>query len=308
LILVAGEALVDVFPEGSVRPGGSPFNVAVGLARLGARVTLATRIGDDAFGRLLLAALEREGVGTRHARISSGPTASATVTLESGGAPRYRFAGLAETEAWFAPPLEDSTCLHAGSYALVAPRSSAALLDLFDAARPGVLLSVDPNVRLAMAPAAELWRSAFDSFAARAHLVKMSEEDVGALAGPAADIDAFAAAPLSHRCALVALTRGARGASLFSRRHGRLDGAAPPVAVVDTVGAGDSFQAALLAGLDGAGVRSAAAVDALAREHLQALLDTALAAGALTCARAGADPPTRAELGPAVKARADRPG
>ena len=170
--------------------------------------------------------------------------------LDASGTPSYSFAGLAELEVHPAAPIgADVTCLHTGSYALVSPRSSAALLDLFGTAPTGVLRSVDPNVRLAMEPSVELWRSAVAGFAARTDILKASEEDIRALAGAEADVDAIAAGWLSERCALVALTRGERGATLFTRRRGRIDGAAFPVETIDTVGAGDAFQAALLAGL-----------------------------------------------------------
>ncbi|MET1110497.1 MAG: carbohydrate kinase [Allosphingosinicella sp.] len=297
MILVAGEALIDVFPDGSERPGGSPFNVAIGLARLGERVALAAPVGDDDRGRLLRGTLEREGVETRFLHLSPRPTPSATVRLDASGLPSYGFAGLAELDIHLPAPIGgDVTCLHIGSYALVSPRSSAALLDRFGAAPSGVLRSVDPNVRLAMEPKAERWRAAVAAFAARTHVLKLSEEDVRLLAGPGADIDAVAAAWLSQGCALVALTRGERGASLFTRGRGRIDGAACPVEIVDTVGAGDAFQAALLAGLGDRGVRSAEALDSLGSEPLRALLDTAIRAGALTCARRGADPPARSRL------------
>ena len=296
MILVCGEALVDVFPDGSERAGGSPFNVAIGLARLGRPVALATQIGDDPRGRLLRGALKTEDVDTRFIRSSIAPTASATVTLDASGTPSYSFAGLAEMELHPAEPMDAATVLHAGSYALVSPRSSAALLDLFGTAPKGVFRSVDPNVRLAMEPSVERWRESVAAFAALTDILKVSEEDIRTLAGPDADVDTIAEAWLEKRCALVALTRGERGATLFTRRHGRIDGAAVAVETIDSVGAGDAFQAALLAGLDEAGIRSAADLDELGREPLQALLDTAIKAGALTCARQGADPPTRAEL------------
>jgi fructokinase len=300
LIQVAGEALVDVFPDGSVRPGGSPFNLAIGLARLGSRVALATRISGDARGGLLRAALEREGVDTRFCRPSSSATPTAHVSLSASGAPSYRFEGLDDLDLRFAAPLDAVSCLHTGSYALVSRRSSAALLASFAAAPRDVLLSVDPNVRPAMEPSVELWRAAVAGFAARANLLKVSEEDVRMLAGADADVDAIAAGWLSDRCALVALTRGEGGATLFSRRHGRVDAAACPVDVVDSVGAGDAFQAALLGGLSERGALSAPALDRMSAEPLRALLAMAVKASALACTRQGADPPTRSQLIAAV--------
>lgn len=297
MILVAGEALVDVFPDGSARPGGSPYNVAIGLARLGKRVALATQISNDARGRSLRSALERNGVEASFLRPSPRPTPTATVRIEASGVPCYRFAGLAELEIHPVAPIgADVTCLHLGSYALVSPRSSAALLDLFGTSSGERLRSVDPNVRLTMEPSVERWRAAVGAFAALTHVLKVSEEDIRLLAGPGADVDAVAAGWLSGRCALVALTRGGLGATLFTRRQGRIDGAALPVDLIDTVGAGDAFQAALLAGLSDGGIRSAAALDELGGEHLRALLGTAIKAGALACARQGADPPTRSQL------------
>lgn len=297
MILVCGEALVDVFPDGSVSPGGSPFNVAIGLARLGSPVALAAPISDDPRGALLRAALVREGVDTGALRALPSATPAACVTLSADGSPEYSFQGLDELDLGLSPSdSAGATCLHAGSYALVS-RASEALLNSFRNAPRSVLLSLDPNVRTAMEPSLQRWRDAVTAFAAQANLIKASEEDIGTLAGPNADSDAVAAAWLSDRCPLVALTRGEKGATLFSRRHGRIDAAAHRVEPVDTVGAGDSFQAAFLAGLDRAGARSAEALDALSRDALGRLLETAVKASALTCARRGADPPTEAELG-----------
>lgn len=294
MILVAGEALVDVFADGGARPGGSPFNVAIGLARLGSPVALATRISGDAHGRLLRRALERDGVDLRYLRPSPRPTPTATVRLEESGPPAYVFTGLPDLEVNAPEPIDaDLICFHTGSYGIVSRRSSAGLLDAFANARPGVLRSLDPNIRLSMEPSAERWRESVAAFAAHADLLKVSEEDVRALWGPAADVDAIARGWLSERCALVALTRGERGASLFVRDGGRIDSPAFPAALVDTVGAGDAFQAALLAGL---AQRPPRALEGLDRDALQKLLDMAVKAGALACARAGADPPTRSEL------------
>ena len=297
MILVAGEALVDVFPDGSARPGGSPYNVAIGLARLGCRVALATAISGDAHGALLRSTLEREGVGMSALRPSPGPTPVARVSLAGDGSPSYGFEGLAGLDLALGSPLDPrTTCLHLGSYALVAPRSSAALMRSFGGAPGDVLLSLDPNVRPAMEKSMERWRAAVAGFAARTNLLKLSEEDVRMLAGPDCDVDSVAAGWLSDRCVLVALTRGALGATLFSRRHGRIDIAADAVEMVDTVGAGDAFQAALLAGLAELGIRSAPALSQLGPDPLCALLHTAVKAGAFACTRPGADPPTRRQL------------
>lgn len=294
MILVAGEALVDVFADGKDRPGGSPFNVAIGLARLGSRVALATQISDDAHGRLLRRALERDGVATHHLRPSPHPSPTATISLEESGSPTYGFTGLAELEVHPLRPIgADVTCLHTGSYGIVSNRSSAALIDAFANAPRGVLCSLDPNIRLAMEPSAGRWRESVAAFAVHADLIKLSEEDVLTLYGSDTDVDSIARGWLTERCALVGLTRGERGATLFTRDGGRIDSRAYPTALVDTVGAGDAFQAALLAGLAG---RSPLALKGLGLGFLQDLLDTAVKASALTCGRPGADPPTRSQL------------
>jgi fructokinase len=297
LILVAGEALVDVFPDGSARPGGSPFNVAIGLARLGARSALATQVSGDAHGRSLLRALKRDGVDTRYLRPSSRPTPAATVTLEESGSPSYAFTGFAELELHLDGPIgAEVTGFHTGSYAIVSQRSSAPLLESFADAPPDVLRSLDPNVRLSMEPDSERWRAGLAAFAARADLIKVSEEDLRTLFGAQADVDAVARSWLSGRCALVALTRGERGASLFTKSGSRFDSRAVATEVIDTVGAGDAFQSALLAGLTDLRRASPRPLGDLGDRPLQAVLDMAVRAGALTCARPGADPPNRAEL------------
>ncbi|HET9639303.1 MAG TPA: carbohydrate kinase [Allosphingosinicella sp.] len=297
MILVCGEALYDVFPDGSEQAGGSPCNVAIGLARLGVPAALATAISADQRGRALSAALELEGVDGRFLRRSAGPTPLARVELDPAGTPHYCFEGLADAPLHPEPPLPpDISCFHTGSYALVSPRSGAALREIFDQAPSSLLLSLDPNVRLAMEPSAAAWRAAVSALASRADLIKMSEEDLACLAGAETDPEAVAGRWLGGRCSLMAVTRGSRGATVFTRRHGRIDVAGEPVEMVDSVGAGDAFQAAMLGWLHRNALCSPTAVRDLEPGQLRRLLESATRAGGLACTRRGPNPPTAAEL------------
>lgn len=306
MFLVCGEALYDVFIAGATaeglaldaRIGGSPWNVAKGLARLGQPAALFAGLSRDALGDRLAASVREEGVAETALRRKPLLTTLALVGLGPDGAARYSFynegsADRALTRADL-PSLEGVRGVHVGSYSLVTEPTGSTLLDLARAARGRALVSLDPNLRLAIAPDLALWRDRIAAFRAAAHLVKASDEDLAAL-HPGRDPEETAAGWAAEGAALVVVTKGAAGAVAFGK-GAPVRVAAPAVAVADTVGAGDTFQAALLAGLAELGRASAAGLAALTAEETRRLLGFAAAAAAITCTRRGADLPRRAEL------------
>lgn len=308
MFMVCGEALMDVFGAGDsadgvaldARVGGSPFNVARGLARLGCESGFLSAVSTDFLGERLMRALREEGVDTGCVARLSAPTTLSLVGVDEHGVPAYAFHGAGCADRLLTPEHlrelpADVRALHFGSYAMVVEPTAGALRALAAAEKGRRLIAYDPNVRLNVEPALERWRETVTAMAACADLVKVSEEDLGLLY-PGREMETVAQEWLRAGCTLVVVTRGAEGA-LAWRRGERLQVGAPATAVVDTVGAGDTFQAALLCALGQAQALDAAALAALPAARLEQALSFAARAAALTCSRRGADMPRAAELG-----------
>jgi len=309
MFVVVGEALIDLVGQRGGRtlaahPGGSPANVALGLARLGVPVTLKTRLGRDAFGEMISAHLEASGV-----RVDGGPkggvsTSLAIATLAAGIA-SYDFRIDWDMEALAPVPIE-TRCLHTGSLATVLPPGEASVVDLMEREhkRGGVTVSYDPNVRPALLGDAARARPDIERLVALSDVVKVSDEDLRWLYPDRPDED-VAQAWLASGPALVVVTRG--GAGVYAVSAGlELHRRAVPIDLVDTVGAGDSFTSGLLDGLHRADLVGGARRDALAaidEATLVSVVDAAALIAAITCSRPGADPPTRAEVDAALAAR-----
>ncbi|MCW2758611.1 MAG: PfkB domain protein [Nocardioidaceae bacterium] len=300
MIVVVGEALVDIVDRGTGEPpdeqvGGGPLNIAVGLARLEQPALLVTQLGDDERGSRIAARLADDEVELVAAPTASGRTSTATAHLDADGAASYTF-----DLAWTLGHQELPGCdaLHVGSLGTALDPGRSSVVDLVDQAwGRGVFVSFDPNLRPAFLDSAEAaWRDVV-SVADRATLVKMSDEDA-ALMQPGADPADIARDLLEgERTELVVVTHGARGAAGYAAGvEVWVD--APQVDTVDTVGAGDSFMAALLVILstDGALDTFGAGSMPTDEEALRRLLAGAATAAAVTCSRRGADPPTRTEL------------
>jgi fructokinase len=280
-VLVVGEALVDVLSTGghrARRPGGSPANVAVGLARLGVRTTLLTCFADDADGRLLSEHLAAAGVEVL--RSPAAATSTALATIGRDGQATYEFA-----LSWDIAVATDLAPhhLHLGSFSATKEPGCEQVLEL--ARRATGLVTYDLNCRPAVmgSPAQVLPR--MERLIPLAGVVKLSDEDAQWLYGPQAlygDGDVFARLHELGAPAVV-LTRGADGCVASTGAERYAVPAAPGGLVVDTVGAGDAFMAGLIAQL-------------LAEVDLPDALAFASVVARRTCERAGADPPTLAEL------------
>lgn len=304
MITVVGESLVDVVARSggdnlTVHPGGSPANVAVALSRLGQRTALVTQIGADEYGALIRAHLATNGVELILAVPARGHTSQARATLDSSGAAAYEF-----RLRWEVQDLRlaaGSVALHTGSLGvMLAPGGQQVLRLLESACRRGDLVtSYDPNVRPSVTPDRRAAARTVERAAACAHIVKMSDEDLAFLYPGTTPLQLAAQFLGGDRStALLVVTKGREGA-VVATRAARFSLPATAVTVVDTVGAGDAFTAALLAALADLGALSpeTLATRIAADEHtLRQITGQALAAAALTCTRPGADPPTAAEL------------
>jgi fructokinase len=289
--LAIGEALVDVIhrPDAVAErhAGGSPTNVAVGLARFGRDVTELCSLGDDADGALLREHLRSAGVALHPDAVAAERTSTAEVTLADGGDATYVF-----DVSWQVPGTLDWDAVdvaHAGSIALALEPGASGVLALLQAAPDRVRISIDPNVRPAFL--------AFEGAAARlqpflelADLVKLSDEDAEYLY-PGEPIDAVLDRLLDLGAGIAAVTRGGDGATLATR-DARVEVPASAPHVADTVGAGDSFMAGLLDAIATLGDTGWAP----GPQELAAIADHAARASAITVGRAGADLPWRSEL------------
>jgi fructokinase len=292
-VLVVGEALVDVV-RGHATPGGSPSNVAVGLARLEVPVELASRFGIDVYGVLLAKHLAGNRV-----RLASGTvdpafrTATATATLDPDGVASYEF-----DMDWRPPALrlpDGCVAVHTGSIAAVlAPGADDVRRFVHALTDAPVTVTLDPNARPTITPdPAQAWSATAD-LAAYADVVKLSEEDCAFLQ-PGRTPQEIAAGLLGDRTRCVVITLGGEGA-IGITKTATVQVLAPRIEVVDTVGAGDSFMSALIAGLHRRGLLGPVRLAGV-EEHLEDVLATATRAAAITCTRQGADPPTLVELG-----------
>ena len=312
MYLVCGEALFDFFSEEDASgqaaklnykaiAGGSPFNVAVGLRRLGIESGLFAGLSTDYLGRRLQQVLKDEGISERFLVEFDAPTTLAMVAVGANGSPQYSFRGEGcadrQLQLTHLPPLGDEIRgLHVGSFSLVVQPIGDTLLSLVKRESGKRLISLDPNVRLNPQPDIQLWRARVAELVQHADLIKVSDEDLHLLY-PDQTPESVLQGWLQHRCQLVFLTRGGDGASVFSRQHGTWSQPAVKVVMADTVGAGDTFQAALIAWLTEQQLDSVKGLQNLSREQIDAMLGFAIRAAALTCGKTGPDLPYRHQLG-----------
>ncbi|MFJ5049159.1 carbohydrate kinase [Streptomyces sp. NPDC088719] len=297
-LLIVGECVADIvrLPDEATRvhPGGSPANVAYGLARLGHRAVLLTQLGPDGNGRLIREYLASGGVDVRTDG-STAPTPSAAVTLDGAGQASYAF-----DVSWTLAPVAVEPApvhVHTGSIGAVAEPGSTTVLDLVRAARATATVSYDPNVRPALMGDHAAAVRRVEECVGLSDLVKASDEDLEWLY-PGEEPERVAARWLERGPAVVLVTRGGAGA-LAVLPGGRITVGAPPVDVVDTVGAGDAFMSGTLHALAAHGLLGPGGRDrlhAVDRDVVTDVLRHAVASAAVTVSRAGANPPGADEL------------
>lgn len=315
-VVVGGEALVDLVPVDTqrVRPaggagppggmprqlgplvprlGGGPYNVAIGLGRLGVPASILTRLSTDAFGDALLDRLRDSGVDDALVQRGDEPSTLAVVTIDDSGAARYSFHVAGAADRLVADPGElpaDTAALAVGTLSLLLEPGAAVYAGLARrAADAGVFVSLDPNIRPALVDDPDAVRGRLDAIAARAGLVKLSDEDARWWGRSPGDL-------LAAGAAAVVVTRGVEGLVAHTRQGELAVPADTSRPVVDTIGAGDSVHSALLAHLHDHALLDRDRVAALDEDGWRAALRSAARVASWTCSRAGAEPPTRAEL------------
>ena len=308
MILCAGEALIDMLPrktEGGESafapyPGGSVFNTAVALARLDQKVEFFTGLSNDLFGERLASVMMANGVGSKLAHRSDRPTTLAFVTLTDGQA-SYAFYDENTAGRMLGPDdlpeiPEDAEACFFGGISLAVEPCAEAYAALADRATQRHVVMLDPNIRPGFILDEEVYRARIDRMLAASDIVKVSDEDLHWLMGDDTGLPKLAERMLDKGPALVLVTQGAEGVTGFYK-GGEVHVAAERVEVVDTVGAGDTFNAGVLAGLAKAGALDKGMIRAgLTEATLSDAMTLGVKAAAVTVSRAGANPPRTAEL------------
>jgi fructokinase len=307
MIVVCGEALVDLVPRpcgeevGYVaRGGGSPYNVGIGLGRLGAQVGFLGRLSRDRFGRMLRERLVANGVDLRFAREGDELSTVAIVHLAAGEEPEFAFYGEGTADALFSPeelPVDfpsEIDALHFGSISLLREPGASTYEACMRREHGRRVLSLDPNVRPGLIADRDAYVRRLESWVGLMDLVKVSGVDLAWLY-PGLTVAAVVRRWLTSGPGLVVVTMGAEGA-LGSWAGGTVMSPGVAVTVADTVGAGDAFTSGLLAWLDERGVLSRDELRRMTAPAVGSCLTYANRVAALACTRTGAEPPTRAEM------------
>ncbi|GAB1515689.1 carbohydrate kinase family protein [Actinophytocola sp. KF-1] len=308
MIVVGGEALVDLVPApGTVPgelgpllplPGGGPYNVAITAGRLGAPVRFLSRLSTDSFGDALLRRLELSGVDTRMVQRGPEPTTLAVAGIAADGSARYSFhvEGTADREVAHPGPLPPEVeIVSLGTLSLLLePGASRYEQLLRDHSGRGGLTVVDPNIRPAMVTDATAHRARFASWLPDTGLLKLSIEDAEWLAD--GDAGKAVAEWLGRGPAAVVLTRGADGIAVHTAAGVEVEVPTEPATVVDTIGAGDTVHGALLSWLHNNGITTPETLRTVDSEAWRDALTFAARAASITVSRAGAEPPYAAEL------------
>ncbi|MFI8234279.1 carbohydrate kinase [Streptomyces sp. NPDC085900] len=303
MIVVAGEALIDLVPQGTgalagLKPalGGGPYNTAVALGRLGSPTAFCSRTSLDAFGEALLDGLREAGVDVSAVQRGPEPTTLAVATIDGNGSAAYSFYVEGTADRLFTAPeaLPAGTrAVSFGTCSLVLEPGASAYEELMrTAAEQGVFTALDPNIRAGLIPDADAYRARFKSWLPSVSLLKLSEEDALWLGGTPREW--LAAGPSA-----VVITHGGDGLSVYTADGAVHSVPGEKVEVVDTIGAGDTVNAALLHGLAARDALSPEGLLGLGADGWTRLLRFAARAAAVTCSRAGAEPPYASELGDA---------
>ena len=320
MFMSCGDALVDLFSQpnesanksspGSValsgHVGGSPLNVAVGLARLGNPAAYLCKNSSDFMGQRIAAYLQSNSVDTRWVVPTDLNSTLAMVQTNEGGSANYAFytdntadVSLLVDELPDALP-DEVAVLNFASYSTAVGSTRLALLQLAEAEKDNRVIAYDPNLRPSIEPDMDVWRDSFDRFSACADFLKASDEDIGTLHENKVSLENFAADAIGKGAQIVVVTEGSDGATVYSCDGKQARSTPLKISVVDTVGAGDTFQSSSLHYLNAQGhikdnVLAGSDVD------LQAMVDFAATAAGITCSRRGADLPSLADVNKALK-------
>lgn len=305
MFLTCGDALYDVFTSSvpdlatrqlTARVGGSPLNVALGLARLGNDTGFLTANSTDPMGQQIQQFLTDNGVQTQFMASTARPTSLAMVATDVHGVPDYRFYLDGSADVSLAPaqlPQQTQwTAISLGSYSTVVEPCASTLQGFVAACAPHSVIAYDPNIRPSIEPRVSVWLETIKALGQHADLIKLSDEDAAFLA-PDQSADEYARSLLGFGARWVLLTRGGDGVSIFSADGEVEHVPGRQVSVVDTVGAGDTFQAGLLHALNQQGSLSKVAIG---QANMRQAAEFAIKAAAITCTRQGADLPTLAEV------------
>ncbi|MBO6867500.1 MAG: carbohydrate kinase [Thalassococcus sp.] len=300
MILCCGEALIDMLPrestggEPSFAPyaGGAVYNTAIALGRLGTKVGFFGGLSNDLFGEQLVSVLEDSHVDASFAARSDRPTTLAFVTLTDGHA-KYAFydentAGRMLTEGDLPMLSDDVNAVFFGGISLVSEPAADTYAALCAREAGKRVIMIDPNIRPGFITDEPRYRARLDKMLAQADIIKVSDEDMEWIGVTAEQL-------IDGGAVLVLVTRGSEGVDAVTAK-GTFRVAAQKAEVVDTVGAGDTFNAGLLAGLDEAGLLTRDALEAADQDALTPALRLGTFAAAITVSRAGANPPWRSEL------------
>ena len=305
MIASCGESLIDFVPDvtGSSSlwtdfVGGSPYNVARGLGRLGIESAFVGAISTDLFGDELLAGLESSGVATDYVVRLDRPSTLSFARVHDSDASYAFYNATSADRNW---PGTDNTALlaavdalHFGSNSLVLEPAASEFERLMGLAKPTHVVSFDPNVRPQLVEGNNNLPDRFYQLCALADIVKLSADDIGYLEPRTSAAD-MARRILSQGSAVVFVTCGERPTTAFTPRL-EVTRSPKKVHVVDTIGAGDGFMAGLLASLSERGLLSKDRLSAISIEELDSVLDFALRVAAAVCTRRGAEMPTKDDL------------
>ncbi len=306
MIVSCGEALIDFVPQKTADlqyapcPGGSPYNLAIAAARLGAPVGFLGKISRDFFGDMLFDRLTAEGVNTSFTKRSDRLSTLAFVKIADGKEPRYAFYTENTADRNLVPvdvpeSLPDSVeCLEFGSISLLLEPQAQTIKSLIRRESGKRALSFDPNVRPMMIGDKKAYIAEMEALAGLSTIVKVSGADLEWMY-PGRRAEESAAEWLAKGAGLVVMTRGKDGAVMMGPSF-QVEAPEYPVTVKDTIGAGDTFHAALLVRLHQIGRLSERTASELTKDEARDVVAFAVKASSLNCARQGADPPTAAEM------------
>jgi len=307
MLISCGDALIDFVPtknadgREAVMPavGGSCLNVAIGIARLGAPTSFVGGISTDLFGRMIADHAAASNVALSLATRSDHQTTLAFVRIVAGESHYAFYDAETATRNWTFPrgsiPFDKVEAVHVGSTTLVNDHGAAETKALIADAKASSTISFDPNCRPNLVKDKPAYLARTVEFAASADLIKMSDVDFAYLYGEE-PYQQRASAMLEQGSSLVVITRGNNGAIAWQAKTGQIEVEAPKIEVADTIGAGDSFQAALLFALHKQGRLARSQLKGISADELRRALSLAANCAGLTCTRPGADPPWSHEI------------